>query len=77
MQCPIRQCFAMTINKAQCQSINNLGVYLPQPIFSHGQLYIALSRAGLPQRTKVMLIVVKNTQGPIQENYGKCTTNVV
>ena len=23
-------------NKAQGQSINNLGVYLPQPVFSHG-----------------------------------------
>ena len=28
--------------KAQGQSINNLGVYLPQPVFSYGQLYVAL-----------------------------------
>ena len=58
----------MTINKAQGQSINNLGVYLPQPVFSHGQSYIALSRTGLPHRTKVMLIDVKDTQAPIQGN---------
>ena len=62
----------MTINKAQGQSINNLGVYLPRPV-----LYVALSRAGLAHRTKVMLPDVKNTQGPIQDNYGKYTTNVV
>ena len=34
-QFTIRLCFAMTIKKAQGQSINNLGVYLPQPVFSH------------------------------------------
>ena len=53
-QFPIRLCFGMTTNKAQGQSINNSGVYLPQPVFSYGQFYVALSRAGLPHRTKVM-----------------------
>ena len=76
-QFPIRVCFAMTINKAQGESISNLVVYLRQSVFSHGQLYVALSRAGLPHRTKVMLIDVKDTQGTIQDNNGKCTTNVV
>ena len=63
--------------KAQGQSINNLGVYLPQPVFSYGQLYVALWRVGLPHRTKVILIDVKDTQGTIQDNNGKYTTNVV
>jgi len=40
----------MTINKAQGQSIINVGIDLRTPIFSHGQLYVALL-AALPQIT--------------------------
>ena len=43
-QFPIRLCFAMTINKAQGQSLQTVGVDLQQSCFSHGQLYVALSR---------------------------------
>lgn len=35
----------MTINKAQGQTLQQVGVYLRQPCFSHGQLYVALSCA--------------------------------
>ena len=44
----------MTINKAQDQTIPNIGIYLPEPVFSHGQLYVALSR-GVSRSTTWML----------------------
>ena len=33
----------MTINKSQGQSVANVGLDLHTPVFSHGQLYVALS----------------------------------
>lgn len=48
LQFPVRLAFAMTINKAQGQSLNVAGVNLETPCFSHGQLYVACSRVGTP-----------------------------
>jgi ATP-dependent exoDNAse (exonuclease V) alpha subunit len=53
-QFPVRLSFAMTINKSQGQTIPNVGVYLPEPVFSHGQLYVALSRATATSNIKVL-----------------------
>jgi hypothetical protein len=44
-QFPIRLAFAMTINKAQGQTLRRVGIHLEKPVFGHGQLYVALSRA--------------------------------
>jgi len=48
-QFPVRPAYAMTINKAQGQTFKMVGLYLPRHVFSHGQLYVALSRAGEPE----------------------------
>lgn len=49
LQFPVRLSFAMSINKAQGQTLQVCGIHLPEPCFSHGQLYVACSRVGTPQ----------------------------
>ncbi|GFU72657.1 ATP-dependent DNA helicase [Trichonephila clavipes] len=48
LQFPVRLAFAMTINKAQGQSLQVCGLNLENPCFSHGQLYVDFSRVGKP-----------------------------
>jgi ATP-dependent exoDNAse (exonuclease V) alpha subunit len=40
----VRLYFAITINKAQRQSLQKVGIDLRQPVFTHGQFYVAFSR---------------------------------
>ena len=58
-QFPITLSFAMTINKSQGQTLDKVGLYLPNPVFGHGQLYVALSRVTHPDNIKLM---VKSTE---------------
>ncbi|KAK6021322.1 hypothetical protein OSTOST_13005 [Ostertagia ostertagi] len=53
-QFPVTGAFAMTINKSQGQSFNHVGVYLGTQVFTHGQLYVALSRGRHPDQIKVV-----------------------
>ena len=57
-QFPIQPCFAMTINKSQGQSIGKVGIFLGSPVFSHGQLYVALSRCKNWNCIKVNLLKI-------------------
>jgi hypothetical protein len=43
-QFPVKVCFAMTINKSQGQSVDHVGLDLRNAVFTHGQLYVAISR---------------------------------
>jgi ATP-dependent exoDNAse (exonuclease V) alpha subunit len=54
-QFPLKLAYAMTINKAQGQSLNRVGLYLDKQVFSHGQLYVALSRATSPDRVSILI----------------------
>ena len=54
-QFPVRPCFCMTVNKSQGQSFKRAGVYLPKPLFTHGQLYVAASRVGDPRAIRFVI----------------------
>uniref|UniRef100_A0A0D3AB26 ATP-dependent DNA helicase n=1 Tax=Brassica oleracea var. oleracea TaxID=109376 RepID=A0A0D3AB26_BRAOL len=44
----------MTINKSQDQSLKQVALYLPHPVFTHGQLYVAMSRVTTPSGLKIL-----------------------
>ena len=54
-QFPVRLAFAMTINKAQGQTFERVGISLLRPVFGHGQLYVALSRVRSKQSLYIQL----------------------
>jgi ATP-dependent DNA helicase PIF1 len=54
-QFPLWLAFAMTINKAQGQTLQTMGVYLPKPVFCHGQLYVAFFRCSSRRGVRVLV----------------------
>lgn len=53
-QFPVRLAFAMSINKSQGQSVKQVGLNLQLSVFTHGQLYVALSRSTTKQGVKAI-----------------------
>ncbi|KAH0913840.1 hypothetical protein HID58_028286 [Brassica napus] len=41
---PLRLSYATTVNKIQGKSLKQVALYLPGRVFSHNQIYVALSR---------------------------------
>ncbi|KAK8933194.1 hypothetical protein KSP39_PZI015626 [Platanthera zijinensis] len=71
-QFPIRLSFALTINKSQGQTVHKVGIYLTSHVFTHGQLYVALSR-GMSSSATTLLI----KRGSVTGHDGMHTKNVV
>jgi hypothetical protein len=54
-QFPILPAFAMTINKSQGGTFDKVGIDLSVAVFSHGQLYVALSRVRSFDALRILL----------------------
>ena len=71
VQFPLRLAFAITINKSQGQTLNHVGVIIQQPVFAHGQLYVAFSR--VTNEANLHLVVPNSDEAQTQGRI----TNVV
>jgi len=72
-QFPIRLAYALTINKSQGQTLDIVGVDLREHVFSHGQLYVALSRA---RESKNICFLTKKSRHMLQILFLKNYCNV-
>ncbi|CAH9068975.1 unnamed protein product [Cuscuta epithymum] len=69
-QYPLMVSYAMTINKSQGQSLSRVGLLLKKPVFTHGQLYVAVSR--VTNRSGLKILIVDDHEGTTNK-----TQNVV
>ena len=60
--------------------MKKIEIYLPEPIFAHGQLYVALSRSGDPAKTKILFSnnkIINHGKTLLNGQWGYYTTNIV
>ena len=60
LQIPVKLAFASTKNRSQGQSFEKVGLYLKYDVFSHGQLYVGMSRVIEPSNLIIFLGEDKN-----------------
>ncbi|XP_074377968.1 uncharacterized protein LOC141719485 [Apium graveolens] len=54
-QMPLQICYSMTINKAQGQSLQRVGLFLPKSVFIHGQFYVAVNIVTSPKGLRIFI----------------------
>merc|ERR1712094_161802 len=54
-QFPVRLAWAMSLHKAQGQTLKRCGVLLQNPVFTHGQLYVGASRSSSAAGLRIFL----------------------
>jgi hypothetical protein len=67
-QIPLALCYATTLNGYQGLTVQRLGLNLRRPVFSHGQLYSAMTC--VPEAENVLILKYEG-------NLSTCTTNIV
>ena len=80
IQFPFRLAFSMTINKSQGQTFDRVGILLREPVFSHGQLYVAAARVASFSSLIILVCTIlegHKRQGEIFGYAGCYTKNVV
>ena len=65
----IRRQFPVRKFKAQGQTLENVGIFLPEPVFSHSQLYVAFSRSKSFEGIKVSAAAINEDS--------QCTDNIM
>jgi hypothetical protein len=76
VQFPLQLCYCMTINKSQGQTFGTVGLLLIQRVFTHGQLYVAVSRCKNKENFKVWIQNSKY-QGQLPPTMHTYATNIV
>ena len=62
----MKVCFAMSINKSQGQSVTYVGLDVQNAVFTHGQLYVGISRVTSVHNIKA--IWDSDMENPVTKN---------